>query len=327
MNELLSICIPTHNRAGHLGKCLDRLLPQAMKADIPIYISDNASTDNTQDIVAAYARKYPNIIYSRSQKNQGAEINFVKVLRMSKTKYAWFFGDDDRLVENAVAAIINVLLMAEYDMVVVNGGKKLKGSRDLVKGRVDDLSAPATYKDRNKLLTDLGWHMTWISCLIYSRKLIANANFEKFIRSRFMQFAVVFDYLAEKKVAVRWEPRPFVYSAATDLPGWAVDAFGIFGREWFDEVMALPKSYLDQAKKACIMSHGVKAKIFGLRYLLILRFLGLYDFSVYKKYNSYFKYLSNLPKFIMWLIAAIPCPRFFSDQLRKIAVSRRQEGF
>lgn len=47
---LLSICIPTYNRAEYLAKSLDTLvcLPEFNSSEVEVVISDNASTDNTQ---------------------------------------------------------------------------------------------------------------------------------------------------------------------------------------------------------------------------------------------------------------------------------------
>ncbi|WP_422555544.1 glycosyltransferase, partial [Sulfuricurvum sp.] len=48
MNKQLAICIPTYNRAKVLEELLFDLIPQVAPLDIPIYISDNNSLDQTQ---------------------------------------------------------------------------------------------------------------------------------------------------------------------------------------------------------------------------------------------------------------------------------------
>ena len=66
-SKKLSICIPTYNRALLLKECVESFLPEAVKYDIPIFISDNASSDNTKDVVEKLREVYPDIIYSRNQ--------------------------------------------------------------------------------------------------------------------------------------------------------------------------------------------------------------------------------------------------------------------
>lgn len=73
MNEkpLLSICIPTYNRAEYLVKSLDSLicLPEFNTSEVEVVISDNASTDNTQEIVKIYTDRYNTIHYYRNEEN------------------------------------------------------------------------------------------------------------------------------------------------------------------------------------------------------------------------------------------------------------------
>lgn len=78
---LLSICIPTYNRAPYLKKCLDSLVcqPEFLKGDVEIVISDNASTDDTCTLVTGYQRRYSNITYHRNDHNIGyinGDINY-----------------------------------------------------------------------------------------------------------------------------------------------------------------------------------------------------------------------------------------------------------
>ena len=49
----ISICIPTYNRAKHLANCLQSIAlnKNRSKIDFEVCVSDNFSTDNTEDIV------------------------------------------------------------------------------------------------------------------------------------------------------------------------------------------------------------------------------------------------------------------------------------
>jgi glycosyltransferase involved in cell wall biosynthesis len=68
---ILSICIPTYNRAEYLEKSLASIVSQREfdSENVELIISDNASTDNTEEIVEKYQRQYKNIFYSKNEKN------------------------------------------------------------------------------------------------------------------------------------------------------------------------------------------------------------------------------------------------------------------
>jgi glycosyltransferase involved in cell wall biosynthesis len=58
---LLSICIPTFNRAYILEKTLHSIVSQKIFQDtneIEVIVSDNCSSDNTFEIVNKYIKKY-----------------------------------------------------------------------------------------------------------------------------------------------------------------------------------------------------------------------------------------------------------------------------
>ena len=64
----LSIGIPVFNGERYLGETLDSLLVQKY-SDFELIISDNASTDNTQEICSNYAAKDNRIHYFRNKIN------------------------------------------------------------------------------------------------------------------------------------------------------------------------------------------------------------------------------------------------------------------
>lgn len=68
---LLSICIPTYNRSKYLKKSLDSIVTQNefLNGSVEIVISDNASTDDTKEVVTPYLEKYDNVYYSRNEEN------------------------------------------------------------------------------------------------------------------------------------------------------------------------------------------------------------------------------------------------------------------
>lgn len=108
MKMRLSICIPTYNRAAYIGETLDSIVSQATD-EVEIVVSDNASTDNTEDIVESYRAKFPNLTYVKLAKNLGADANFMKVVESARGDYCWLFGSDDKMREGALQEILAAL--------------------------------------------------------------------------------------------------------------------------------------------------------------------------------------------------------------------------
>lgn len=107
----LSICIPTYNRSNYLKKCLESIISQDSynTKDIEILISDNASPDNTQEVVKSFQDKFPNIRYIKNDTNLGAERNILNLLNNFQGEYFFLLTDDDILLPNLLAKLKQII--------------------------------------------------------------------------------------------------------------------------------------------------------------------------------------------------------------------------
>lgn len=90
----VTVGIPVYNGADYLDGALASLCGQSF-ADLQIIVSDNASTDATPDIIAAWAARDPRIRAFRQPVNIGAFANFEWVLRKADTEFFMFAAHDD----------------------------------------------------------------------------------------------------------------------------------------------------------------------------------------------------------------------------------------
>ena len=58
---LISVIIPSYNRANTVGETIESIVNQQVNADIEIVIGDDCSTDNAREVLLQYKEKYPNI--------------------------------------------------------------------------------------------------------------------------------------------------------------------------------------------------------------------------------------------------------------------------
>jgi glycosyltransferase involved in cell wall biosynthesis len=90
----LSIGLPVYNREKLLKQSLDALLNQTF-TDFDLIISDNASTDATEQICREYAQRDGRIRYYRNGSNIGAPRNFNQTFELSSSRYfKWATSDD-----------------------------------------------------------------------------------------------------------------------------------------------------------------------------------------------------------------------------------------
>ncbi|WP_419658224.1 glycosyl transferase, family II [Desulfosarcina variabilis str. Montpellier] len=97
---LVSIGIPTYNRAdGYLRECIESAIQQTY-TNIEIIISDNCSSDGTPDLVNGIDD--PRIRYFRHEQNIGANNNFNYCLEQARGVYFLLLHDDDLIDEDFV---------------------------------------------------------------------------------------------------------------------------------------------------------------------------------------------------------------------------------
>jgi glycosyltransferase involved in cell wall biosynthesis len=90
----LSIGLPVYNGEKYLEETLISIQKQTFK-DYKLIISDNASTDRTEEICQTYACKDERICYSRNERNIGAVQNWYRVFDLSSSEYFASIADDD----------------------------------------------------------------------------------------------------------------------------------------------------------------------------------------------------------------------------------------
>lgn len=107
---LLSICIPTYNREAELDYCLNSIYSQnARLQDFEVIISDNASTDRTEEVVRKFQSRYSNLRYYRNDYNEGADSNFLKCAGYACGEYIKLHGDDDYWLPGSLESLCSLI--------------------------------------------------------------------------------------------------------------------------------------------------------------------------------------------------------------------------
>ncbi len=107
-NIKLTIGMPTHNGSQTIRITLDSIVRQLAPA-VEIVISDNASVDNTAEIVREYQGRFPIIRYFNNNSNIGFDKNVDAVVRRAEGNFVWLFADDDFMQENAISHVLSII--------------------------------------------------------------------------------------------------------------------------------------------------------------------------------------------------------------------------
>jgi glycosyltransferase involved in cell wall biosynthesis len=104
----VSIGLPVYNGAATIGRAIIALLGQTF-SDFELIISDNGSTDATEEICRDYARRDERIRYVRHPRNRGPAPNFAFVLAEARGALFMWAAADDHWHPEFLAANVEVL--------------------------------------------------------------------------------------------------------------------------------------------------------------------------------------------------------------------------
>lgn len=121
--EELDVIIPTYNRASYLKIALESLC-ESIATWRKTIILNNASTDNTLEIIEDICKKYPkrNIEVITNEYNIGNPANFKKTQTLATNKYVAIFHDDDAIHPEYIDRAMQLFIENEKNVVMVSGG-------------------------------------------------------------------------------------------------------------------------------------------------------------------------------------------------------------
>jgi|GEM_PF-2646290 len=181
---LLSILIPTYNRAKLLELNLRQLKSQIntdIQNEIEVIVSNNASTDHTEEVL----EQYKHLSYFKaisSQTNLGFDGNFASLVDRANGRFNWIFGDDDILLNGGLQRTLE-MLRSNTDAGLIH--LALSEHRSVEAIDMDKTHPNAfikKYVDANAFLRDVGSHISFITSHIFNRHYLS----DKFDRAPYL---------------------------------------------------------------------------------------------------------------------------------------------
>ena len=93
---LISVIVPSYNRADTVGMTLDSIIAQEVDADIEIVIGDDCSTDNAREVLEQYRQRFPDTIrLFLREHNMGLGANWAQCVKDCRGEFICNCDNDD----------------------------------------------------------------------------------------------------------------------------------------------------------------------------------------------------------------------------------------
>ena len=188
---VLSICIPTYNRATYLESCLNSIVddPFFEKSNIEVIISDNASNDDTEIICAKFVNKFTNIHYYKNDYNI-VDKNFPQVISKAKGIYRKVYNDTCIFEKGAIEYLYEKIIENIKDRPVLIFSNRPE-KRNPKESRLNSI---------NGVINNLSYRISWIGCYgVWDNDFRLITNITRGCETSFWQVIHCLENINEKK--------------------------------------------------------------------------------------------------------------------------------
>lgn len=172
-----SILIPTHNRAAQLKEAVESSLAQDYP-NLEVIVSDNASTDDTRNVVKKYADD-KRFFYHRNEEDLGIAGNWRRLLfEHAGGEYVKILSDDDYLLNvGHVSQAVELMAKNSLDIVFSAATLRIERGGAAPKYKHLDIGAPSVV-ERNWWLKNIGKVKGFMGSLMIFPNLISGSVFK-----------------------------------------------------------------------------------------------------------------------------------------------------
>ena len=193
-NPILSICIPTYNRATYLEATLNSIVSQKRfqeTSDVEIVISDNCSDDNTCEVAAKYVKIYSDKIrYSRNSENI-KDANFEKALSYGKGVFLKLNNDTQKHLDMSIEKILQTIEENKQEKNIL-----------FFSNKVLKIEQNTLYKDLNSFIESVSYWSGWIAAFgIWKEDFMKLSDFNRCVHLQLAQVDVLFRLINSRKAA------------------------------------------------------------------------------------------------------------------------------
>ena len=238
-NIILSIAIPTWNRAEYLKRCLESIEKdiQGKVLSLEIIVSDNCSTDNTQDIIQYFLKKGLPIKVFLNSENMGIEYNITQCYKKSNGKFVLVLGDDDFFIPGGIVYILELLKSYNSEQLgIVNFyNNSIYRKPNLIY---------KVYLNNVVFIKTLSYWVTFISGNIINKDLLGDLNISKYEGSFLTQVPYIYNAALRSKVNIIVY-KPIIIAEINNSGGYKL--FDVFAKNYNQILNDFKRSGISQS--------------------------------------------------------------------------------
>ena len=189
--ELLTIAIPTWNRAAYLAQNLAQLhseMAGLAAGLVEVIVSDNCSDDATPSVVRTAIESGLPVRYVRNESNVGWALNFIQCFDLARGTYVLLLGDDDMFVDGALALLLARLRHAHYGVVCL---RPYGFDHDFRKEHPGGVGRERIFQDANEFLVTISHCFTLTSACVINKSVLPTVDSKQFCKGDLAVFHLV----------------------------------------------------------------------------------------------------------------------------------------
>ncbi|PLZ00556.1 hypothetical protein CY652_20705 [Burkholderia sp. WAC0059] len=197
---LLTIAIPTFNRAQYLELCLRQFIPDKAlfsNETVELLVADNCSCDHTGSVVDTFRQQGLEIRSIRNETNIGSDANIAMCFNMARGRYVQILGDDDLYLPGKLQEVVELLDKNEYGVVCL---KSYGYERDFVKECPAGPNGQRYFSNVLNFISEVGPLITFVSACIINKDLQKETDASKFCGSNLVQVHLVILSLVRARI-------------------------------------------------------------------------------------------------------------------------------
>ena len=169
----VSVVVPVYNTSKYLKRCLDSLVTQTLN-DIEIIIVNDGSTDNSQEIIDEYVKKYPDRVFGKKKKNGGLSDARNFGIEKSHGDYIGFIDSDDYACSEMFEMLYNKAVSDNFDVTVCDIKLIYDNHFKVISSKVDiDVFSKEGLKKQMIDIYPAAWNK------LYKKSLLEKVKFKK----------------------------------------------------------------------------------------------------------------------------------------------------